>query len=603
MLRNGKGYANAVRGSPYNSSTLESELLAVGETPGHAAPGQYPSSLSLTSDNTTIPDRQVPSEDSSPKYGGMPTAVDALGPKSSSTKLPATSEDEAAELAAVTVEDHDGFRVVTSRLRSTSVSSTESRNSRISGPRVFSVAFGETVENIDERVHPELEPVMVAAERRLTKDEKDRISRREKALVRKRKEHEAKEKIASKERKTRRSEISDSDNEDNTRTAGPSYFEKGKFRAEDVRGTEADQVYRDYEIARELQNAELEATRDRAVKLKPSRTLKNKPTAEENKSRSKEVQTSKDPKRKGREGMKLTQFIQSPSPIMASESPEQNVQPNRLPLKSPKRAINQIPQGGYLWSAIGNETPKKTSKNGKKKSRLSSKQLNSRMDEASLSSSDRDSPPSSSDSTSSSEPSSPSKSSTPDSSSTSDPSSSSMENDDSGSTSSSSDDSGKRKRKRRSTNRRKRSKKSQSMKFPEPSTYNGRENLADFEKFVFETKNYFGASKMSGYWQIRALGKYLTDKAGQHYMAFAAVDPDRYTIDTYLRELFNHCFPPHFRQKMREKFNRCVQGTRGTREYLRELRTLGNRLPDIGETQIRHRFWEGSTSYIRLEWA
>lgn len=108
------------------------------------------------------------------------------------------------------------------------------------------------------------------------------------------------------------------------------------------------------------------------------------------------------------------------------------------------------------------------------------------------------------------------------------------------------------------------------MKFPEPSTYNGRENLADFEKLVFEMKNYFGALKMSSYWQIRALGKCLTDKAGQHYMAFAAVDPDRYTIDTYLREMFNHCFLPHFRQKMREKFNRCAQ----------ELEAQGNTFGD-----------------------
>lgn len=168
MLRNGKEYANAVNGSSYNRSTLESELLAVGETPGHAAPGQYPSSLSLTSDDISIPDHQAPSEDSSPKYGGMLTAVDALGPKNSLTKMLATSEDETAEPAAVTVEDQDGFRVVTGRLRSNSVSSTESHISRISGPRVFSVAFGETIEslNVDERVHSELEPVMVAAEKR-----------------------------------------------------------------------------------------------------------------------------------------------------------------------------------------------------------------------------------------------------------------------------------------------------------------------------------------------------------------------------------------------------------------------------------------------------
>lgn len=54
---------------------------------------------------------------------------------------------------------------------------------------------------------------------------------------------------------------------------------------------------------------------------------------------------------------------------------------------------------------------------------------------------------------------------------------------------------------------------------------------------------------------------------------------------------------------MRAKFNRCLQGSRSTREFLRKLRTLGNRLPDIGEVQIHLQYWEGSNPYLRVEWA
>lgn len=54
---------------------------------------------------------------------------------------------------------------------------------------------------------------------------------------------------------------------------------------------------------------------------------------------------------------------------------------------------------------------------------------------------------------------------------------------------------------------------------------------------------------------------------------------------------------------MRNKFNSCVQGTRTTREFLREPRTLGNRLADIGEVQIRLKYWDGSNQYLRVEWA
>ncbi|KIO21762.1 hypothetical protein M407DRAFT_52775, partial [Tulasnella calospora MUT 4182] len=67
--------------------------------------------------------------------------------------------------------------------------------------------------------------------------------------------------------------------------------------------------------------------------------------------------------------------------------------------------------------------------------------------------------------------------------------------------------------------------------------------------------------------------------------------------------LFNYCFPIHFRSQMRAKFNRCMQGSRSTQEFLRELRTLGNRLPDLGEVQIHLQYWEGSNAYLRIEWA
>ncbi|KAG8946199.1 hypothetical protein FRC00_009731 [Tulasnella sp. 408] len=357
MLRNGKGYANAVKASPINSSTLESELLAMGETPGHSAPGLYPSSLSLTSDDISIPDRQVPSLISSPKYGGMPTSVDASGPMTSAG-MPATPDDETTASAPF---DRDGFRVVTSRLRSTSVGSADSNRSRISGPRVFSVEFGEVAESDNERARAEVEPVMMAVEKRLTKDEKARISRREKALARKKKDREAKVKRASAERKTAQASRDSSQSKSNANEAGPSYFEKGKFREEDVRGTEAEQVYRDHEIARAMQDAELEAATGETVKLRHPKEAKGKST-EKDKSRTKGLKTGKGDKKTGRDGLELTQFIQSPSPRAVLEPPAQDVQPNRLPLKSPKRAINQIPQGGYLWSAIGKEKSKKPSK-------------------------------------------------------------------------------------------------------------------------------------------------------------------------------------------------------------------------------------------------
>ncbi|KIO18260.1 hypothetical protein M407DRAFT_84142, partial [Tulasnella calospora MUT 4182] len=117
--------------------------------------------------------------------------------------------------------------------------------------------------------------------------------------------------------------------------------------------------------------------------------------------------------------------------------------------------------------------------------------------------------------------------------------------------------------------------------------YDGRAHLETFETFVFEFTNWVKVNDLPEKFQMMAMKRFLTDKAGIHYMTFAAVDLKKWTVENYLRSLFNHCFPIHFRSLMRTKFNRCAQGNRNTREFLRELRTLGNRLPDIGEVQIR----------------
>ncbi|KIO16366.1 hypothetical protein M407DRAFT_44335, partial [Tulasnella calospora MUT 4182] len=133
--------------------------------------------------------------------------------------------------------------------------------------------------------------------------------------------------------------------------------------------------------------------------------------------------------------------------------------------------------------------------------------------------------------------------------------------------------------------------------------YDGRAHLETFDTFVFEFMNWAEVNDLPEKFRMMAMKRFLTNKAGNHYMTFTAVDLKRWTVDSYLQLLFNHCFPIHFRSKMWAKFNRCVQGNRSTREFLRELRTLGNRLPDIGDVQIHLQYWEGSSQYLHVEWA
>src|SRR3977135_3849707 len=53
---------------------------------------------------------------------------------------------------------------------------------------------------------------------------------------------------------------------------------------------------------------------------------------------------------------------------------------------------------------------------------------------------------------------------------------------------------------------------------------------------------------------------------------------------------------------MRTKFYESLQGRRSVREYVRLLKSLAARLPDIMEFHINQQFWEGANAYLRQDW-
>ncbi|KAG8995382.1 hypothetical protein FRB90_000199, partial [Tulasnella sp. 427] len=302
----------------------------------------------------------------------------------------------------------------------------------------------------------------------------------------------------------------------------------------------------------------------------------------------------------------LTQWIETPSDSPGTMVPE----------SSPVRALKQLPSGGYLAKAWEDNPGGKRKASDGKLSRHTRRKLSNariRLQEWRNRSDDSDDvnpeerSPDDSDSSSSSS----SSSSDEDSSSDhegSEASTTTQSNESSSTEESSSEDQDQNKRrKKRGRNVRKNEKQksaiAKTIKYPEPSPYDGKAHLESFETFVFEFTNWVKVNSLPEKYRMIAMKRFLTDKAGDHYMTFAAVNLRSWTVEKYLKSLFNHCFPIHFRSQMRSKFNKCAQGNRTTREFLRELRTLGNRLPDIGDVQVRLQYWEGSNHYLRVEWA
>ncbi|EUC67730.1 retrotransposon gag protein, partial [Rhizoctonia solani AG-3 Rhs1AP] len=140
-------------------------------------------------------------------------------------------------------------------------------------------------------------------------------------------------------------------------------------------------------------------------------------------------------------------------------------------------------------------------------------------------------------------------------------------------------------------------------KAKQPTAYSGTANFDVFEQWVFEVDLWTHDTGFKGLEAVRHVSGFLSGKAASWYMNEVATNLKAYKRMWKLyQELFEHCFPFNYKQTLRERFQKAVQGNRSVKDYMRELRLYEKRLGDLAEREVRQRFWDGAHLYIRLKW-
>ena len=145
----------------------------------------------------------------------------------------------------------------------------------------------------------------------------------------------------------------------------------------------------------------------------------------------------------------------------------------------------------------------------------------------------------------------------------------------------------------------------QRQKVTPPGVYDGRPDLAVFDKWTYEVNNWARLSKYMDRTALRLLVSYVTGEASRFFMGYIAGNEDVWTMKLMYEALFDYCFPRDIKDRLRAQLSHSVQGKRQIRDFVREVEKLASRFPDVNERTVIQTFWNGMHQHIRLrliEW-
>ncbi|QRW04734.1 Pol polyprotein/retrotransposon [Ceratobasidium sp. AG-Ba] len=114
------------------------------------------------------------------------------------------------------------------------------------------------------------------------------------------------------------------------------------------------------------------------------------------------------------------------------------------------------------------------------------------------------------------------------------------------------------------------------IKMKEPTPYNGRPDYDAFESWCYNITKWFKAARFSNRKAVEYLPAFLEGSAG--------------------------LLPPDLKAQQRRRFTNARQGDMKFNDYMRELRRLQRRIPDITDRQICVKLWDTVQPYLKVKW-
>ncbi|THU76792.1 hypothetical protein K435DRAFT_703997, partial [Dendrothele bispora CBS 962.96] len=139
------------------------------------------------------------------------------------------------------------------------------------------------------------------------------------------------------------------------------------------------------------------------------------------------------------------------------------------------------------------------------------------------------------------------------------------------------------------------------LKIRDPS-YNGYASIQKFDQFTYDYMYLVERHDLDEQTAIKVMPNYLTSKAHEYVLNNVSQNPRGWSLQSVFTAMFEHCFPPTFKEELRRELMLGRQGRKTVEEFSNSLRTGARRFGDITEQSMVQTLWDGVHQYIRVHW-
>jgi hypothetical protein len=119
---------------------------------------------------------------------------------------------------------------------------------------------------------------------------------------------------------------------------------------------------------------------------------------------------------------------------------------------------------------------------------------------------------------------------------------------------------------------------------------------------AYEVDTWIELTALSDKLAMKLIVNFMSGTASKFFMDHVATNLKQWTIKDVYKALFDYCFPTDFKLRLRKRLMSAYQGKKTVRDFIRDIRSLAKRFPDVTERHLVQIFWDGADQYIRVKW-